>query len=80
MAEQRAAYLTSKADECVANENYLGAVDYYTQLHDHIFIHTHTEHDLYIVADKIVKLLNAAAMKYIQDGTRCIFCYGINSS
>ncbi len=72
MEDAKIKYLKAKAEECLAKENYIAAVDYYTQLYDHIGINFPLQKaDLPLILDKIVKLLNAAAMKFIQQGFFC---------
>ena len=72
MADQRIKYLKSKAEESLAKDNYLSAIDYYSQLYEFISSSCpESRFELRAVSDKIVKLLNAVAMKYIQQGKFC---------
>ncbi len=69
MADQKSAYLRSKAEDCLSKDNYTGAIDYYTQLYEYIAtVAKEQRAELPALCDKVVKLLNAVAMRYIQKG------------
>jgi len=69
MSEQKITYLKSRIEECLGKQNYLGAADFYVQMHDFLATTGSVQKsELEVIIDKIVKLLNSAAMVYIQDG------------
>ena len=69
MADQKLKYLKAKAEEALSKENYVSAIDYYTQLHDSIVSNfPELKSEIKGVCERIVKLFNAVSMKYIQEG------------
>lgn len=67
-------YLQAKASECVSQGNYSAAIDFYLQLHETLNkLRPADKGELLSTTEKIVKLLNAVAMKFIQEGLLRIY-------